>query len=111
MWFVFPQLRSLGRSATAHYFGLSDLVEADRYLGDAVLGEGHCECCEILRDFECSDALKVLGSPDNLKLHSSMTLFSKCASFETSVLAVLDKFFGSHLDERTIQFLDLDFGK
>ncbi|WP_443070070.1 DUF1810 family protein [Sulfitobacter sp.] len=104
-------MRSLGRSATAHYFGLSGLVEADRYLSDAVLGERHCECCEILRDLECSDALKVLGPPGNLKLHSSMTLFFKCASFETSALAVLDKFFGSHLDERTVQLLDLDLRK
>lgn len=45
MWFVFAQLRLLGRSATAHYFGLSDLIEADRCLGDALQGEGHCECC------------------------------------------------------------------
>ena len=88
MWFVFPQLRSLGRSATAHYFGLSDLAEADRSLEN-----------------------NVLGSPDNLKLRSSMTLFSKCTSFETLPQSVLDKFFDGDQDERTLQCLGVDLGK
>lgn len=75
MWFVFPQLRSLGRSATAHYFGLSDLAEADRYIENTVLRERLSGCCDILMNLECSDALMVLGPPGNLKLQSSMTLF------------------------------------
>ena len=90
IWFVFPQLRGLGHSATAVRYGISSLDEARAYLGHPVLGPRLVECAEL-----------VFGYPDDVKLRSSMTLFARAAP-DTPVFAeVLDRFFDGEPDAAT----------
>ena len=109
MWFVFPQLKGLGRSATAHHFGITSLDEARAYLAHPVLGPRLRECAGLLRDHPGPRGIEqILGPVDALKLRSSMTLFSQ-ASAEHSDRelfgAVLDRYFAGEPDERTLAML------
>ena len=83
MWFVFPQLRGLGASAMAQRYGIADLDEARRYVAHPLLGPRLLACCRALLDLgggaSAPGALEVLGSPDDLKLRSSMTLFARAS--------------------------------
>ncbi len=76
MWFVFPQLRALGRSATAQHYGLDGIAEAQAYLAHDVLGTRLVECTLLVNQLETRSALQVFGSPDDLKFRSCMTLFA-----------------------------------
>ncbi len=76
MWFVFPQLKELGRSATARRFGIASRAEAAAYLGHPLLGARLAECTGLMLAVEGKSALEILGPPDDLKFHSSMTLFA-----------------------------------
>ena len=105
MWFVFPQLRGLGHSATAHRYGLSGLDEARAYLQHAVLGPRLVECTSRVNAVGGRNAHDIFGSPDDLKFRSSMTLFSRvpqaCGAFQQA----LEKYFGGVPDPRTSQLL------
>ena len=93
MWFIFPQLTALGRSDTARRFGLSGLGEARAYLGHPVLGPRLLECTGIVNGVSGRSAHEIFGSPDDLKLRSSMTLFAlaaKCGGLGASGLAGRD---------------------
>src|SRR5271163_4329683 len=79
MWFVFPQIRGLGSSSMAVRFGISSLAEAQAYLAHAVLGPRLRECAGIVCGVEGKSVGEIFGSPDDLKFHSSMTLFAKAA--------------------------------
>ena len=105
MWFVFPQLAGLGRSATAQHFGLASLEEARAYLAHAVLGPRLRECCEALLQADGDDAAAVLGSIDALKLRSSVTLFSLADEEEPLFTAVLDRFHAGAPDPLTLELL------
>ena len=76
IWFVFPQLRGLGHSATAQRFGITSLAEAQAYLAHPVLGPRLEECARLLAGHRGRTAQQILGRPDDLKVRSSMTLFS-----------------------------------
>src|ERR1700709_570898 len=76
MWFVFPQLRALGRSPTAHRYGIESLDEARAYLAHPVLGPRIRECARLVAAIDGADVERIMGSPDDLKLRSSMTLFA-----------------------------------
>lgn len=76
MWFVFPQLRGLGRSETARYFGIASRAEAQAYLAHPVLGPRLRECAELLLAVPGRTAHEIFGAPDDLKLRSSLTLFA-----------------------------------
>jgi len=105
MWYIFPQVQGLGYSPTAQYYAISSLDEARAYVSHPVLGARLREISEALLDVESSDAEEVMGWPDDLKLRSSMTLFS-IADPECSVYQkVLDKFFGGEKDEKTVAIL------
>lgn len=112
MWFVFPQLKGLGHSATAQHFGIASLDEAQGYLAHPVLGPRLQECAGLLRDYpgRCPIEL-ILGSTDALKLRSSMTLFMR-ASTESAdrdlFAAVLDRYYGGEPDPRTLAMLSAD---
>ena len=81
MWFVFPQLRGLGHSAMAHRFGIASRAEAVAYLGHPLLGERLRECTGLMLAAPAgASALAILGAPDDLKFHSSMTLFAEVAA-------------------------------
>lgn len=107
MWFVFPQIKGLGRSDMAQRYAIQSLAEAQAYLGHPVLAGRLRECCQILLELEApSSALEVFGTPDDLKLRSCMTLFGEASPAPGSVFdAVLQKYFGGQKDERTLELL------
>jgi uncharacterized protein (DUF1810 family) len=105
MWFVFPQLAGLGRSAMARHFAITDLDEARRYLAHSLLGPRLVQCTELVNAHRGLTAHAIFGSPDDLKFRSSMTLF-RAASGEPRVFQVaLDRFFTGRPDERTLDLL------
>ena len=107
MWYIFPQLLGLGYTSTSVTYAIKDLDEAAAYLGHPVLGGRLIEICNALLKLDDNDAHKVFGSPDDLKLRSSMTLFSLVPGAAKVFQQVLDKFFGGRKDEKTLQLLNL----
>ena len=105
MWFVFPQVAGLGRSATARFYALSGLPEAVAYLAHPVLGERLRKAAGVLTELPESDPVKVLGSVDAMKLRSSMTLFARAAPDERLFAAVLDQYFDGAPDQATLDRL------
>src|SRR5215217_5130472 len=98
IWFVFPQLRGLGRSPIAQRFGISSLDEARAYVGHDVLGPRLRECARLAAQIEGRCADDVFGWPDNLKVRSSMTLFAHASddpNIQADFRAVIDKFYDS----------------
>jgi uncharacterized protein (DUF1810 family) len=105
MWFVFPQVAGLGRSATAQQYAISGLPEAQAYLDHPVLGPRLVECAQALLELDTADAVRVFGPIDAVKLRSSMTLFER-AEPEAAVFGqVLDRFFGGERDPETTRRL------
>jgi uncharacterized protein (DUF1810 family) len=106
MWFVFPQIKGLGRSDMAQRYAIQSLAEAQAYLAHPVLAARLRECCQILLELEApSSALEVFGTPDDLKLRSCMTLFAEASAPGSVFDAVLQKYFGGQKDERTLEVL------
>jgi uncharacterized protein (DUF1810 family) len=101
MWFVFPQVAGLGRSATAQHYAISGLDEARAYLVHPVLGPRLLESARALTALDTSDAVAVFGGTDAQKLRSSMTLFASAAPDEPVFGQVLDRYFAGALDEGT----------
>ncbi|MGY1753770.1 DUF1810 domain-containing protein [Blastococcus sp. SYSU D01042] len=101
MWFVFPQVAGLGRSATAQHFAISGLDEARAYLAHPVLGPRLVECAQALVELGGTDAVAVLGPVDAQKLRSSMTLFAHADPDQPVFRAVLDRFFDGTEDDAT----------
>jgi uncharacterized protein (DUF1810 family) len=106
MWFVFPQLKGLGRSGTARHFGLASLAEAQAYAQHTLLGARLCHCCGLLMALQGRSALQVFGSIDALKLRSCLTLFERAASHELLFGQLLDKYYNGERDPATLQLLD-----
>ena len=107
MWFVFPQLAALGRSSTARFYGIASLAEAQAYRQHALLGPRLVQACEWLLAAPAGrSALQVMGSPDDLKLRSSMTLFERAAPGESVFRRVLDRYYGGVPDALTLDLLD-----
>ena len=105
MWYIFPQIRGLGYSAMAQHYAIRDLGEAREYLQHPLLGPRLIEISEALLALEESDPRRVMGSPDDLKLRSCMTLF-QCAAPDQPVFGkVLDKFYGGRPDGRTLEIV------
>lgn len=96
MWFVFPQLRGLGRSETARFYGIADLAEARAYLADPVLAGRLEQAATALLSHSGLTAEEILGAVDALKLRSSATLFSRAGKGRTALLMhdVLARFYG-----------------
>ena len=102
IWYIFPQIQGLGFSSTAQYYASENLEEAKAYLADPVLRERLLEISNALLALDSCDPSEVMGYPDDLKLRSSMTLFSLAEPECTVFRDVLDKFYGGREDERTI---------
>ena len=102
MWYIFPQLSGLGHSQTARYYAIRERAEAEAYLAHPVLGKRLLEISSELLKLESSDATAVMGWPDDLKLKSSMTLFS-LVSREPVFRQVLEKYFRGEEDVYTVQ--------
>ncbi len=105
MWFVFPQIAGLGRSATAQAYAISSLAEARAYLEQTVLGARLVECAEILVSLHGVSAEDVFGAVDAMKLRSSMTLFARAAPEQPVFTQVLDAYFDGRADPATEQLL------
>jgi len=104
MWFVFPQLRGLGRSETSRHFGLDGLAEAQAYLDHPVLGPRLRAACEAVLAAP-GDAVTILGPIDAMKLRSSATLFHRAAPDDPLFPALLERFFGGSPDPATDELL------
>jgi uncharacterized protein (DUF1810 family) len=102
IWFVFPQLRGLGRSPTALHYGISSLEEAQAYLAHDVLGPRLRECARLVAAIDNRSAGHIFGFPDDLKVRSSMTLFARATDDNADFIAVLDKFYNSEEDPVTM---------
>lgn len=105
MWYIFPQLRGLGRSATAHYYGLHDAAEARNYAQHPQLGSRLLVLCAALLTQPETNATRIMGSPDDLKLRSCMTLFDAVCPDQPIFQQVLDKFFRGQPDAQTLRLL------
>jgi len=106
MWYIFPQLAGLGMTATSQYYAIKNIKEATDYLMDNDLGTRLTEICKALLELETNDPNKIFGSPDDLKLFSSMTLFNAVPATFPVFGEVLDKFYGGNLDMRTLELLN-----
>jgi uncharacterized protein (DUF1810 family) len=104
MWYIFPQIKGLGHSSTAQYYAIQSRAEAEAYMNHPVLSKRLLEISEELLKLDSNDAGEIFGYPDNLKLKSSMTLFS-LVSRKTVFKRVLDKFFDGEIDKRTVELL------
>lgn len=101
MWYVFPQLKGLGKSDMAQFYGIESLKEAEDYLAHPVLGKHLVAISDALLAIEGRTANEIFGSPDDLKLCSSMTLFAAAANAHPVFQAVLEKYYGGRYDSST----------
>lgn len=105
MWFIFPQLKALGHSATAKHFGIDGRDEATAYWRHPVLGPRLKQCTDMVLAVQGKTAHGIFGSPDDMKLRSCMTLFALAASEEPAFSRVLTNYFGGECDEVTVGLL------
>ena len=108
MWYIFPQVRGLGRSGMARRYEIASLEEAAAFLAHPVLGAHIREISGALLALGTSDASVIFGWPDDLKLRSSMTLFDLAHGRPSVFGQVLDKYFGGEPDPLTLQILEAD---
>lgn len=107
MWYMFPQIDGLGYSETSRYYSIKSLEEAMEYLSHPVLGKRLKEMCNVLLSHDGLSAVQIFGSPDNLKLRSSMTLFARVDDSPERIFEkVIDKFFEGRSDGRTLEILE-----
>jgi uncharacterized protein (DUF1810 family) len=108
IWFVFPQLVGLGSSYRAQFYGIASLDEARAYVAHPVLGSRLVECTELVNRVEAGTVHDIFGKPDDMKFHSSMTLFSLADPGEPAFGAALQRYFAGGRDSRTLEFLGAD---
>lgn len=108
MWFVFPQLAGLGHSPMARQFALPSLAAATAYLGHAVLGPRLRHCTGLVNAIEGQTATAIFGTPDDMKFHSSMTLFARATPDNGAFRMALARYFGGRDDARTLALLEAD---
>ena len=104
MWFIFPQLAGLGHSPMAQRYAIASRDEASAYLGHAVLGPRLRECTALVNAVEGRTIREILGSPDDLKFRSSMTLFGAVSS-DPEFATAIRKFYSGTPDRKTLDLL------
>jgi uncharacterized protein (DUF1810 family) len=104
MWFIFPQFAGLGHSPMAQRFAIASRGEAVAYLGHAVLGHRLRECTALVNAVDGRAIREILGTPDDLKFRSSMTLFG-AVSTDPEFAAAISKFYGGRPDQATLDLL------
>jgi len=110
MWFIFPQLEGLGYSSMAQRYAIRDLDQARRYLAHPLLGRRLRRNVRLVMSHSGKSALDILGSPDDLKFRSCLTLFAEAASDDSDRMLfkqALDQFYGGQADPRTMELLCL----
>jgi uncharacterized protein (DUF1810 family) len=105
MWYVLPQLSGLGHSAMSYRYGIRSGEEARAYLNHPVLGRRLHDCVEAILAIEGRSAFEILGSPDDLKLRSSATLFAHVLPRGSVFEEILDKYYSSERDPKTVELL------
>jgi uncharacterized protein (DUF1810 family) len=108
MWFIFPQLAGLGRSTMAQHYAIRDLDQARRYLVDSILGPRLRQVVRLMIDQKDKSAFDVLGSPDDLKFRSCLTLFREAASDDSDsalFTKALNQFYRGQSDDRTLELM------
>jgi uncharacterized protein (DUF1810 family) len=108
MWFIFPQLSGLGHSAMAQRYAIRDMDQARRYLADPILGNRLRHDVSLMVRHKGKSALEILGSPDDFKFRSCLTLFCEAASDKSdrSLFAeALQQFYNGEPDPRTLELL------
>jgi uncharacterized protein (DUF1810 family) len=109
IWFIFPQIAGLGHSATAKHYAIADIHEARDFLDHPILGARLRECSTLLLQHRGKPIDQILGTPDDLKLRSSMTLFASAASSKSDKDLfgnVLEEFYDGHPDAGTLERLN-----
>lgn len=107
MWFIFPQFAGLGSSETSRKYAIASIEEARAYLAHPVLGPRLKEVCRLVSLLKGQSMSKVFGYPDDLKLKSSMTLFTHATTENDSFAAIIRDFFGGEFDRRTLELMGL----
>lgn len=105
MWYIFPQIQGLGFSETSKFYAIKDFNEAEAFLKHPVLGNRLIEICTTLLQLESDNAYSIFGSPDDLKLKSSMTLFASLPDTNPVFQQVLEKYFNGTKDDKTLRIL------
>lgn len=105
IWFIFPQLKGLGRSSMSEFYGISSLDEAKAYLQHPVLGPRLMQCTDLVNVVKGSDAEQIFGEVDAMKFRSCMTLFARADPENRIFSRALEKYFGGEGDPLTISSL------
>lgn len=106
MWFIFPQFKGLGLSATSIHYAIKSVAEAEAYLRHPILGLRLVECMETALGIDELSAFEIFGSPDDMKFQSCATLFSTLVAAGSVFECVLDKYYQGKRDERTLKCLE-----
>ena len=106
MWFIFPQLSGLGGSEMSRHFAIRSKEEAAAYLNHPLLGSRLRTCTQLVLNIANSSITAIFGHPDNLKFHSSMTLFAQVAGANSDFHQALDQYFHGILDDWTLSLMD-----
>ena len=105
MWYIFPQIKGLGSSPMAQRYAILSLDEARAYWGHPILGGRLRECTQLVTAARRQSIEDILGYPDNLKFHSSMTLFAHATNHDAVFEDALRKYFRSEYDHLTMERL------
>jgi uncharacterized protein (DUF1810 family) len=105
MWFIFPQLKGLGRTAQSNFFGISSVQEAAAYLLHPVLGQRLIECTQLVNAIEGRSAEDIFGEIDAMKFRSSMTLFAHATPENQIFTDALAKYYAGEFDPLTLDYL------
>ncbi|MGO8081268.1 DUF1810 domain-containing protein [Rhizobium leguminosarum] len=105
MWFIFPQIAGLGTSAMAEKYAIRSAEEAAAYLADPILSSRLLRCVEAILSVNGRSAHEILGSPDDFKVCSSMTLFAAISDHGSPFHQVIEHFYQGKFDERTMEIL------
>lgn len=106
MWYIFPQFAGLGASQMTAHYAIRSVEEAQAYLDHPILGPRLVECAEAVVSIEEKSAREVFGSPDDLKLRSSATLFAAVSPATSVFDRLLEKYFHGKRDERTVELMN-----
>ena len=107
MWYIFPQIAGLGFSSTSKFYAIKDRAEAESYLAHPILGKRLIEISNALLKVEEKTANQIFGSPDDIKLKSSMMLFGALENTNPVFQKILDKYFNGAKDEKTLELIDV----
>jgi uncharacterized protein (DUF1810 family) len=108
MWYIFPQIFGLGFSETSKFYSIKSIKEAEEFLRHPLLGKRLIEISNALLQLTTNDAHEIFGSPDDVKLQSSMTLFSILPETDPVFYKVLEKFFKGKKDKKTIDIINAE---